>query len=141
MRWPFTSSHPAAALPDETPVDPEISFTFKLFHELIRQDPAANIFFSPCSVMLCLALVYDGATGETRKGMAKALELSGLDAAGVEDVVAQLRSFVRGQDAGWQLLIANSLWCNQSIGVDPEYAARARRIYDAEVREVNFAAS
>jgi serine protease inhibitor len=75
MRWPFTSSHPVAALPDETPVDPEISFTFKLFHELTRQDPTANIFFSPCSVMLRLAPVYDGATGETRNGMAKALQL------------------------------------------------------------------
>ncbi len=140
MRWPFTSSHPAAALRDETPVDPEISFTFKLFHELTRQDPTANIFFSPCSVMLCLALVYDGATGETRSGMAKALELSGLDAAGVGDVVARLRSLLRGQGAGLQLLIANSLWCNPSIRVDPEYVARVQQIYDAEVREVNFAA-
>ena len=91
--------------------------------------------------MLCLAMVYDGARGETRSGMAKALELSGLDAAGVESAIAGLRSVLEAHEAGVQLLISNSLWCNQSIQVDPAFTARAREMYDAEVREVDFAAA
>jgi serine protease inhibitor len=91
--------------------------------------------------MLCLAMVYDGARGETRSGMANALELSGLDVAGVESAIAGLRSVLEAREAGVQLLISNSLWCNQSIQVDPAFTARARDVYDADVREVDFAAA
>jgi serpin B len=142
MRWPFTRDNlePATALPEEISAPAEICFTFKLFQELAQQDSSANIFFSPCSVMLCLAMVYDGARGETRSGMANALQLSGLDSEGVGGVVAGLRSVLHGQEAGVQVRISNSLWCNQSIHVDPAYVTRAREIYDAEVREVDFAA-
>jgi len=141
MRWPFTHRNPEGALPGETTAPPETRFTFKLFRELAGQDPSANIFFSPCSVMFCLAMVYDGARGETRTGMANALELSGLDSAGLENAVARLRLVLDAHQAGVQLLISNSLWCNQSIQVDPAYTARAHEIYDAEVQQVDFAAS
>jgi|SRR5271169_2659735 len=144
MPWPFTRRNAegiAAALSDEITAPPGTRFTFKLFHELARQDPSANIFFSPCSVMLCLAMVYDGARGETRSGMAKALELFGLDSAGVESAIARLRSVLQTHEAGVQLLISNSLWCNQSIQVDSAFTSRAREMYDAEVREVDFAAA
>jgi serpin B len=143
MPWPFTGRSPqgSAALSDEITAPPETRFTFKLFHALARQDPSANIFFSPCSVMLCLTMVYDGARGETRSEMANGLELFGLDSAGVESEIARLRSVLQTHEAGVQLLISNSLWCNQSIQVDPAFTARAREMYDAEVREVDFAAA
>jgi serine protease inhibitor len=143
MRWLFTRDNPerATALPEAISAPPEICFTFKLFQELAQQDSSANILFSPCSVMLCLAMVYDGARGETRSGMASALQLSGLDSEGVESVVARLRSVLQWREAGVQLLLSNSLWCNQSIHVDPAYTTRAHEIYDAEVREVDFAAA
>ncbi len=91
--------------------------------------------------MLCLAMIYDGARGETRSGMANALELSGLDAAGVESAIAGLRSVLEAREAGVQLLISNSLWCNQSIQVDPAFTARGREMYGADVRDVDFAAT
>jgi serine protease inhibitor len=125
----------------EVATSPEIRFTFDLFHRLARQQPSTNIFFSPCSVMLCLAMLYDGARGETRTGMAKALEFAGLDSAGVENAVAQLTSVLQAHDSGVQLRIANSLWCNRSVQVDPAYTARANKIYGAEVREIDFAAA
>jgi serpin B len=142
MRWPFPRRNPegAALLRDEITAPPEIRFTFKLFHELARQDSSTNIFFSPCSVLLCLATVYDGARGETRRGMGNALEFTGLDSEGVESAVNRLRSLLRGHEADVQLLISNSLWCNQSIRVLPAYTTRAHEIYDADVHEIDFAA-
>ncbi len=91
--------------------------------------------------MLCLAMVYDGARGETRSGMASALELSGLDSAEVESAIARLRAVLQAHEAGVQVLISNLLWCNQSIQVDPAYTTRAHEIYDAEVHEIDFAAA
>jgi len=143
MPSPFAHRSPkdGAALPDEITASRETRFTFKLFHELARQNPSANILFSPCSVMLCLAMVYDGARGETRSGMASALELSGLDSAEVESAIARLRAVLQAHEAGVQVLISNLLWCNQSIQVDPAYTTRAHEIYDAEVHEIDFAAA
>ena len=149
MVWPFNRRNlrtagslfaATVAPPIALPAPPEIRFTFKLFRELARKDPSANIFFSPCSVMLCLAMVCDGASGETRDGMAKALELSGLDAKGLEDAIAGLRSVLAAQGSGVQLLISNSLWCSQSIPVDAAFTARVHDIYDAEVHEIDFGA-
>jgi serine protease inhibitor len=143
MEWPFTSRNPesADATSDESAALAEIRFAFRLFQELVDRDASTNIFFSPFSVMLCLAMVYDGAQGETRVGMARALELTGLDSAGVESAIAGLRSVIQKQEAGVQLLISNSLWCNEIIQVDPAFTARAREIYGAEVREIDFAAA
>jgi serine protease inhibitor len=143
MQWPFTRRNRpgAVALSDTSSASPETRFTFKLFQELARRDSSANIFFSPCSVMLCLTMVYDGARGETRRGMANALEFAGLDSNAVDGVVARLRSVLQAREDGVQLLLSNSLWCNQGIPVDSSYTARARKIYDADVREINFAAA
>jgi serine protease inhibitor len=91
--------------------------------------------------MLCLAMVYDGATGETRSGMQKALELSGLDSAGLARVITRLRSALEADAAGVQLRISNSLWGNPRLPVRPEFAARAREVYGAEVCEIDFAAA
>jgi serine protease inhibitor len=143
MRWLFTprKAEDDVAISDGIAVPPEIRFTFKLFHELVRRDPSANIFFSPWSVMLCLVMVYDGARRDTRSGMASALELAGLDVEGVAKVVSRLRSVLQARQEGVQLLISNSLWWNQSIQMDPAFATRAHDIYDADVREIDFAAA
>jgi len=140
MRWPFAGNDEGAAIPDDSNSPPEISFAFRLFRELARQNSSSSIFFSPCSVMLSLAMVYEGATGETRSEMASGLQLSGLDTAGVATVVARLRSILQG-NVDVELLIANSLWCNKSIPVDPAFSARIHEEYGAEVREVDFAAA
>lgn len=87
-----------------------------------------------------LTMVYDGATEETRSDMANALQLSGLDSAGVDGVVSRLRSVAEEQDAGVRQLVSNSLWCSLRIQVDPAFRARAHEVYDAEVFEVDFAA-
>ena len=142
MRWPFTRRNmkPPDLLADDRAFAPEIRFTFKLFRELAARYSSANIFFSPSSVMLCLTIVYDGATEETRSDMANALQLSGLDFAGVDGVVSRLRSVAEEQDAGVRLLVSNSLWCSLRIRVDPAFRARTHEVYDAEVFEIDFAA-
>jgi serine protease inhibitor len=143
MRWPLSRRRPegATALFSKASNSPETHFTFKLFHELARKDSAANLFFSPCSVMLCLAMVYDGAQGETRRGMAQALQLSGVDSESFENVVARLRTVLGRHDSDVQLLISNSMWCNQNIQVDPEYTARVRSVYDADICRIDFSSA
>ena len=73
MPWPFSGRSTAILGRGlvESATLPHTRFAFKLFHELAGSEAVSNIFFSPPSVMLCLALVHELASGETRESMAK----------------------------------------------------------------------
>ena len=53
-------------------------FSFKLYNQILKQPSDKNTFISPASVMLALAMTYNGAEGTTRQGMARALEIEGM---------------------------------------------------------------
>src|SRR5271170_251329 len=140
MPWPFARKSSAVLTSDviATPSSPNTGFAFKLFRELA--DGGANVFFSPASVMLCLAVVYEAAAGETRRAMAQALELAALDHSDVDIAIAALRASFRRREH-LEVTGANSLWCSHRLQVRPEYAARVRDIYDAELVTLDFAAA
>src|SRR5215469_3361181 len=52
-------------------------FSFRLLKELVKEQPAKNIFISPYSAGTCLQMVCNGAGGQTKAEMAKALGLEG----------------------------------------------------------------
>jgi serine protease inhibitor len=140
MPWPFARKSPAVLALDvtETSSSPNTRFAFKLFRELAGE--RANVFFSPASVMLCLAMVYEAAAGETRQVMAQALELAGLDRIDVDRAIAALRAPFRRREHV-EVMGANSLWFGDRVQVRPEYAAKVRNIYDADLVTVDFAAA
>ena len=58
-------------------------FGLKLFQDLFSQQPRDNHFMSPLSLSIALSMLYNGASGETRTEMAKAMQLEGMS---VEDL-------------------------------------------------------
>jgi serine protease inhibitor len=140
MPWPFTRKSFAVLTSylTETSSSPSTQFALKLFRKLAGGE-GSNVFFSPSSVMLCLAMVYEAATGETRRAMAKVLEIAGLDPVDTGRAIAELRTPFR-QREHVQVRSANSLWCSDRVQVRPEYAARLRDMYDAELATLDFGA-
>ena len=122
----------------DTSTSPSTRFAFKLFQELAGGD-GSNLFFSPASVMLCLAMVHEAATGETRQTMAKALEIADLNPVDTGLAIAELRAPFR-QREHVEVRGANALWCSDRVQVRPEYAARIRDMYDAELATADFGA-
>lgn len=112
---------------------PADRFAFKLFRELTQGNESSNVFFSPFSVMLCLLLVYDGSTGETREAIAKVLEIAGEQPAALQRSLQFLKSVLQVKDPGIDLIIANSLWCDDQLRVQPDFLARAQANYRAVV--------
>src|SRR5262245_37576697 len=51
------------------------AFGFDLFQRLRSQAADKNVFFSPLSVTVALAMTYNGAAGETKNAMARALKI------------------------------------------------------------------
>jgi len=137
MVWPFARhSHPQSPVGTVTERGPFLPdrFAFKFFRELVRANDTSNVFCSPFSVMLCLMMIWDGATGETREAMAKALEI-------VEDPDGCQRFLKAALDIsgpGLELAIANSLWCDEQARILPAFMTVAREKYAAEVVSLPF---
>lgn len=140
MHWPFARQRGLTPVldPSARSGSSSIRFAFKLFRQLGAEQKARNIFFSPASVMVCLWLLQEGAIGETRESMAKALEAGDLDPEGLRLVIADLRSALQIQGPSLQLESANSLWCNLGWTPRLEYVARAGEGYGAEVNTLDF---
>jgi serine protease inhibitor len=121
-------------------VESSNKFGFKLFSELLKNDRGENnIFISPSSVAIALAMTYNGASGSTQQAMAKTLELQGINLPEINSsYAATLKQLLDNSDPKVQLNIANSLWANQDVSFGPDFLQRIRFFYKAKVSNLNF---
>ncbi|MBD0388302.1 MAG: serpin family protein [Nostoc sp. C3-bin3] len=121
-------------------VESSNKFGFKLFSEVLKDDKGEkNVFISPSSVALALAMTYNGASGSTQQAMAKTLELQGMTLPEINSsYAAVLKQLLDTQDAKVQLSIANSLWANQDVSFAPDFLKRTQDFYQAKVSNLNF---
>lgn len=138
-------AHSATPLPkkklisDTQLVDANNKFGFKLFSEIVKQPSGNdNVFVSPASVAIALAMAYNGASGSTQQEMAKALELQGMSLPEINSAYATLRELLENPDPNVQLTIANSLWANQDAKLQPEFIKRTQEVYNAQVTNLDF---
>jgi serine protease inhibitor len=114
------------------------NFGFKLYNEVAKQSAGKNIFISPSSVALCLAMAYNGAEAETKQAMARALEVQGMSLEELNRAYAGLKAALENPDPKVQLQVANSLWARKGIKLNPEFVGRNKQFYEAEVTELDF---
>lgn len=127
--------------PDPKIIAANTKFGFKLFTEVHKQEQNQNIFVSPASVAMALAMTYNGASGSTQEKMAQTLELQGFSLEQINSTNAELAQLLTNPDEKVKLTIANSLWANQNIQFQPDFIQRNRDFYNAKVTNLNFAAS
>jgi serine protease inhibitor len=115
-----------------------VKFGFKLYSELTKQSAEKNIFVSPSSVALCLTMAYNGASGETRQAMGRALETQALSLDELDRAYAELRAALDSPDAKVRLAIANSLWARRGLQFKPDFIQRNKDYFGAEVTALDF---
>jgi len=115
-------------------------FGFKLFSEVLKNDRGENnVFISPLSVAIALAMTYNGASGTTQQAMAKTLELQGMNLPEINSsYAAALKQLLDNPDGEVQLNIANSLWANQDVSFAPDFLQRTQYFYQGKVSNLNF---
>lgn len=114
-------------------------FAFKLYDQILKQGTGKNTFLSPASVMLALAMTYNGADGTTREAMARALEIEGMSLDDANRAFADLKSALNSTDPKVQLKIANSLWARNGFTLKPAFTKRNKDFFEAEIASLNFA--
>ena len=110
----------------------------KMVAALSAQRPRQNVFISPLSIFMALAMTESGAGGATRDAMRQALAVP----PGLSD--DQLRASssallkVFQTERGAELSIANGLWSDSSMPMSAEFAKQCRESYQADATTLDF---
>ena len=115
-------------------------FGFALFHEARQAQPDANIFLSPISATLALAMTLNGAAGTTEASMRVALQLGGASFAELNAGYRSLIDLLRGLDGTGEFRIANSIWSDQGFPFFEAFLDSARTYFDALVQSLDLQA-
>jgi serine protease inhibitor len=117
----------------------QAEFSFELFARIVETDFGENIFISPTSALLALAMTYAGAGGETKAAMAEALELAGIDRNEAAESLGKLAESLENIDPEVELNIANSVWAKKGLRFKKEFFETVGEYFDAEMRELTDA--
>ncbi|HOT36220.1 MAG TPA: serpin family protein [Candidatus Latescibacteria bacterium] len=120
-------------------VDANMRFAFGIYQRLVETPPAENLFISPASISLALAMAYNGAAGNTKEAMARTLGLGEMTLEEANQANLVLLSNLVYADETAKLAIANSVWANQGYGFYESFLDRNRRYFGAEVATLDFA--
>ena len=125
------------------PIDPNIveantKFGFSLFSEILKTEQDSNVFISPFSISVAVAMALNGAVGDTEQGMTNTLQLQNIDPEGINQGYAILQKTLQASDPKVTLTIANSLWGNQDFSFDSDYLQRNTQFFDAEITSLDF---
>ena len=123
---------------DDSVVTANTQFGFKLFDEIRKTEQDKNIFISPLSVSLALAMTLNGAAGETEQAMTDTLQLQGLDSEAINVGYAGLRQTLLTADPKVTLTIANSLWARQGMSFKQDFLQRNIQFFGAEISTLDF---
>lgn len=107
----------------------------------IETDDDGNVFFSPTSLWMALAIVYNGADGETKTEMAEAMQAQGIDVSDMNKANASLMTALNKDSDDIQLTIANSIWLNNDFNLQKDFAKRTEDYFNAETQQIDISSS
>lgn len=114
-------------------------FGFALFAQLQSQkSQPQNIFISPQSMAIALAMTRNGTAGTTQAEMTQVLGLEQFDPATVNASYAKLIKTLNSVDGDLKLAIANSLWVNQKISLKDSFIKTTQDFYQGSVTNLDF---
>ena len=116
-------------------------FAIKLLKQATAdtRDTLKNLFVSPLSVAMALAMTYNGAAGTTEDSMRATLELDGMSVAEVNESYRSLIELLRQLDPHVRFQIANSIWYKEGYTIEQPFLDANHTYYDATVSALDFA--
>ena len=115
---------------------PQNELGFKLLQH-IEPDEDQNKFISPTSLFMALAMLYNGADGETKKEIAATLQTEGITVNDLNEANASLMSMLHKETDDITLRIANSIWLNENFHFQTDFAKHTTDYFNAEIEEID----
>jgi len=121
----------------ESVVGANTQFALRLYSSIRDFQQGENIFYSPLSIFLALAMTYEGARGQTASEIQSIFSLPG-DNVTRRSSIAAIFSDLNMVSVSYTLNIANALWIQQDYRLLDEYLDIIRTYYSGEANNVDF---
>ena len=116
----------------------QTNFAFDFFNAASKRSDNENFVVSPISAYVALSNIANGTAGETKDELISRL----LDkTANLDDlnnynkrIIAELSSL----DKTVQVELANSIWYNPTLTIEPAFASASKNFYNASINSVDF---
>jgi len=96
-------------------VDRNTRFALNIFKELQKEDADKNIFISPVSISIALAMIYNGAENLTRDAMAETFQINDMNLSEINEGYRNLIGSLENMESQVSLNIGNSIWIRKSF--------------------------
>ncbi|MDR0937867.1 MAG: serpin family protein [Mediterranea sp.] len=116
-------------------------FAVRLFSEVAKSEQGENLFISPLSASYALAMLTNGANGNTLDELKMALGFADASLEEMNAFYRKLTDYLKNADGQSQFGIANSIWLNKGFEALPAFIATNHDVYSAEVRSLDFSDS
>src|SRR5277367_6536383 len=127
------ASMPKADTPPATSAlaRPYAQFGFDVLRQLESQRPDTNVFISPTSIAVALAMTSNGANGTTREAILRTLHS---DTQSIDTFNAANRELAEqiSKTTAVQLSMANALWLQQGLPINPSFQQTLQAAYGAQ---------
>ncbi|MBX2967214.1 MAG: serpin family protein [Cyclobacteriaceae bacterium] len=113
------------------------NFAFNLFRKL-PSDPTDNSFISPLSVSIALGMVLNGADDEVRQSILNTIDFGDLTVNEVNEGFKDLTNLLLSMDRKVNFGLANSVWYENTLTVNPPFASVIENYYDGKIQGLDF---
>ena len=122
-------------------VESDQLFAFEFFSKVFdeeRNDKDENFMVSPFSLSMALAMTWNGSAGDTKLAMQNTLGMGNWKDDEVNNYFRKLKDAFEKTDPSTKLAIANSIWTNKNVKIQPEFISLNETFYNATVEAVDF---
>ena len=122
-------------------VESDQLFAFEFFSKVFdeeRNDKGENFMVSPFSLSMALAMTWNGSAGDTKLAMQNTLGMGNWTDDEVNNYFRKLKDAFEKTDPSTKLAIANSIWTNKNVKIQPEFISLNETFYNATVEAVDF---
>ena len=110
------------------------------FTQALNKKYNGNLVSSPASVGTALAMLIEGAGGDTRREIISALRLPE-DGARIREIMERTLTSLKRNENGTEIDLATSLWVHKDLPVLDNYKYTLQSYYKADIQNINFAES
>lgn len=119
-------------------IEGNTQFAFDIFKQLNNEDEDKSVFISPLSISTALSMTYQGAGGNTKDEMAKALNYKDIDLQVINDAYKNHLIYLNQVDNKVELKINNSIWMKEGKDINEDFLSVNKEIFNAYVEALDF---
>jgi len=127
---------------ESTLAESDKDFSMDLFSFVYDQNAKVakkeNIMISPFSLSTALAMVWNGANGETRTAIQNTLGFENYTSDELNGYYKKMKDALLSTDPSVKLAIANSIWYRKGAIVNDEFVQTNKNWYKAQVEAIDF---